>query len=109
MGAMVIRNDGEILWASDDAFKEHLQEKAMVRVVNQECEWRVDEQQKLLQGGASGVLEGADNPGPNPAEAPSSAPSGPVDSTDDRGAATNHKLADQASAAASRGAAAGGG
>merc|ERR1719362_1494774 len=52
--AMVIRNDGEILWGSHDAFKEHLQEKQMVRVVSQECEWREEERQRLLQGATAG-------------------------------------------------------
>eukprot|EP00929_Paragymnodinium_shiwhaense_P054461 TRINITY_DN27299_c0_g1_i1.p1 TRINITY_DN27299_c0_g1~~TRINITY_DN27299_c0_g1_i1.p1 ORF type:complete len:280 (-),score=48.30 TRINITY_DN27299_c0_g1_i1:71-910(-) len=47
--AMLIRNDGEIIWASHDKFKEHMQEKAMVHVVNRECKWRADEQQKLLE------------------------------------------------------------
>merc|ERR1712226_970891 len=56
--AMVIRNDGEILWASHDKFKEHLQERSMVNVVNRECEFRIDEQERLLESGKiSAVLE----------------------------------------------------
>jgi len=115
--AMVIRNDGEILWASDDAFKEHLQEKAMVRVVNQECEYRVDEQQKLLQSSVAGgeLEEGAESTpararaGPEPGEAPPSSPSsGPSDPAAGRGAAAEGKDADRTGTAASRGAAAGG-
>merc|ERR1719343_1359421 len=46
--AMVIRNDGEILWASHDKFKEHLQEKEMVHTVHREHEWRIDEHERLL-------------------------------------------------------------
>merc|ERR1712039_396277 len=46
--AMVIRNDGEILWASHDKFKEHLQEKEMVQTVHREQEWRIYEQDRLL-------------------------------------------------------------
>jgi len=63
---LIIRNDGEILWASDDAFKAHLQEKDMVRVVNKECTWRADEMQKLLQDPtAGGRLEGSSSSTPN--------------------------------------------
>lgn len=46
--ALVIRNTGQILWASDDAFKEHLQEKAMVQVVNEEVTYRREEQLAML-------------------------------------------------------------
>eukprot|EP00933_Yihiella_yeosuensis_P083628 TRINITY_DN97876_c0_g1_i1.p1 TRINITY_DN97876_c0_g1~~TRINITY_DN97876_c0_g1_i1.p1 ORF type:complete len:219 (-),score=34.80 TRINITY_DN97876_c0_g1_i1:96-752(-) len=55
--AMVVRNDGEILWASHDKFQENLQESEMVHTVKQECQWRQDEAHKLLQGGATEVIE----------------------------------------------------
>uniref|UniRef100_A0A7S1PKI6 Uncharacterized protein n=1 Tax=Alexandrium catenella TaxID=2925 RepID=A0A7S1PKI6_ALECA len=64
--AMVIRNDGEILWASHDAFKEHLQEKAMAIVVRQECHWRETERQLLLDGPAkAGAIESPDAKAPD--------------------------------------------
>eukprot|EP00747_Dinoflagellata_sp_TGD_P166123 gnl/TRDRNA2_/TRDRNA2_188412_c0_seq1.p1 gnl/TRDRNA2_/TRDRNA2_188412_c0~~gnl/TRDRNA2_/TRDRNA2_188412_c0_seq1.p1 ORF type:complete len:249 (-),score=51.37 gnl/TRDRNA2_/TRDRNA2_188412_c0_seq1:52-798(-) len=52
--SLMIRNDGEILWASHDNFKEHLQEKVMVRVMQEEAEWRADEKARLLteEGGS---------------------------------------------------------
>mmetsp|Transcript_95991 Transcript_95991/g.291583 ORF Transcript_95991/g.291583 Transcript_95991/m.291583 type:complete len:208 (+) Transcript_95991:152-775(+) len=63
--AMVVRNNGEILWASHDAFKEHLQEQAMVRAVREECSWRLDEQQRLLEGRVAVALpQPAAGPGP---------------------------------------------
>lgn len=46
--AMVIRNDGEIIWASHDKFRHDLQENLMVRTVNRECEFRIMEQERLL-------------------------------------------------------------
>mmetsp|Transcript_94124 Transcript_94124/g.280897 ORF Transcript_94124/g.280897 Transcript_94124/m.280897 type:complete len:261 (+) Transcript_94124:69-851(+) len=60
--AMVLRNDGEILWGSHDAFKEHLQEKAMVTVVHRECHYRENEQQNLLPGPPAGALEAPTGP-----------------------------------------------
>uniref|UniRef100_A0A7S1AEU3 Uncharacterized protein n=1 Tax=Noctiluca scintillans TaxID=2966 RepID=A0A7S1AEU3_NOCSC len=54
--AMMIRNDGEILWASHDAFQEHLQEKDMVRIIKEEVQWRQDNQQALLGQAAQGTL-----------------------------------------------------
>merc|ERR1712224_927190 len=47
--AMIIRNDGQILWGSHDKFKENLQEKDMVRVMHEEVEIRVEEQRLLLE------------------------------------------------------------
>merc|ERR1711990_332038 len=47
--AMIIRNDGSILWGSHDKFKEHRQQKDMVRVMQEEVEERVEEQRLLLE------------------------------------------------------------
>lgn len=58
--AMVIRNNGEILWASHDKFQEHLQEKDMVRTVNEECDWRITEQDRLLEFKAHSAIEAGD-------------------------------------------------
>jgi len=55
--AMVIRNNGEILWGSHDGFKENLQQKEMVRVVNEECQWRMDQHEKLLEASSKGAIE----------------------------------------------------
>lgn len=49
--AMVIRNDGEILWGSHDKFEEKLQERQMVQIVREEVDWRIDEADRLLEGG----------------------------------------------------------
>merc|ERR1711957_1159827 len=57
---MVLRNDGEILWASDDKFKEQVQEKHMVRVAKEEIQTRVDEKQKLIEAAAEGYLDKPD-------------------------------------------------
>eukprot|EP00927_Polykrikos_kofoidii_P052141 TRINITY_DN45928_c0_g1_i1.p1 TRINITY_DN45928_c0_g1~~TRINITY_DN45928_c0_g1_i1.p1 ORF type:complete len:293 (+),score=33.83 TRINITY_DN45928_c0_g1_i1:76-954(+) len=55
--ALVLRNDGEIVWGSHDTFKEHLQEHNMVRVVNRECEYRIYEQERVLEGRKAPALE----------------------------------------------------
>eukprot|EP00439_Symbiodinium_sp_Y106_P044277 s1605_g5.t1 len=55
---MVVRHDGEILWAGHDKFQP-LQEREMVSVVDKECKWRADEAQKLLAGGG---VEAIDSP-----------------------------------------------
>mmetsp|Transcript_25199 Transcript_25199/g.57968 ORF Transcript_25199/g.57968 Transcript_25199/m.57968 type:complete len:248 (-) Transcript_25199:59-802(-) len=54
--ALVIRKNGEILWASHDKFKENKHQRLMVKVVREEVQWRTDERAKLLEAGASGAL-----------------------------------------------------
>merc|ERR1711972_1312295 len=55
--AMIIRNDGSILWGSHDKFQEHLQEKEMVRAMQEEVEVRVEERQILLEQKKAEALE----------------------------------------------------
>eukprot|EP00435_Cladocopium_sp_Y103_P061237 s1255_g22.t2 len=54
---MVIRNDGEILWAGHDRFQEKFQEREMVNVFKEESQLR--EEAKLLEGGG---MEAIDSP-----------------------------------------------
>merc|ERR1712232_1187464 len=49
MYAMILRNDGSILWGSHDKFKEHLQQQSMVRTMQEEVEVRVEEKLVLLE------------------------------------------------------------
>merc|ERR1712031_78874 len=60
---MLVRNDGEIVWASHDKFKEHLQTDHMVRTVNRECEYRIYEQERVLGARkTAGVIVAPDSP-----------------------------------------------
>mmetsp|Transcript_50146 Transcript_50146/g.119379 ORF Transcript_50146/g.119379 Transcript_50146/m.119379 type:complete len:298 (+) Transcript_50146:87-980(+) len=50
--ALLIRRNGEIIWASHDKFKENKHERLMVKVIREEVQWREEEQAKLLEGAA---------------------------------------------------------
>jgi len=84
--ALVIRNTGQILWASDDAFKEHLQQKAMVQVVNEEVNYRMEEHLDMLadpkpEGVLGGGGPGALDAGAAPVEGSAASPVAGGDST----------------------------